>query len=66
MRRNNQTDPAKLALYARIFFGFCPPVSAYSLFATYLKCDTAIDVIVPPYLLSSLTLEGAIIRRLAR
>jgi hypothetical protein len=66
MRRNNQTDPAKLALYARILLWICPPVSAYRLSAAYLKCDTAIAVIVPPYLLSSLTPEGAIIRRLAR
>ena len=42
------------------------PVPAYRFPAAYLKCDTEMDVSVPPYLLSSLTLEEEIMSRLAR
>ena len=42
------------------------PVPADRLSAAYLKCNAETDVSVPPYLASSLTLAGEMIRRLER
>ena len=42
------------------------PVPADRLSAAYVKCNAEMAVSVPPYLRSSLTLEGEMIRRLAR
>jgi hypothetical protein len=58
--------PTTSALYARPFFEVLSVRSEGGLSAVYLKCDTEMDVSVPPYLLSSLILEGEILRRLAR
>jgi len=42
------------------------PVPVDRLSAAYLKCNAEMAVSVPPYLTSSLTLDGEMIRRLAR
>ena len=61
-----KTDPTTSALNARRLFEVLSARSERRLSAIYLKCDTEMDVSVPPYLLSSLILEGEILRRLAR
>jgi hypothetical protein len=45
---------------------FCRAAAEDRVSAAYLKCDTEMDVSVPPYLLSNLTVEGEFARRLAR